>query len=835
MKVMRICYIVLLMVFAHSLLFADSLNYGLRFKSYDVDKDSRTGIDFTKKEKIYFGQNSSMNFDFKLNTDEYPFGLVFRIIGSDNHYLSLIMSDEGEKYTFVIGSEKQIISSQELIIEEENIAKKWMRVSVSFMKGEVVCRIDDKEVVLQADENKFSRSSFFFGKNTNELYSTTDVPPITLKNVSIYKKKRQIYFWKFDIEKDGYVIDTISNRKADVVNAMWELDGNMMWKDDYSLEIDNANPQVAIDRENNRIFIAYQSTIQSLNLDSGIIDEYEVLEGNPYIGVSSQLIYDDHNNKLISYSIEDGEVITYDFDSKIWAGSPENNLLHYQHHSRIFDSNTEILYVFGGYGIHRYTNEYIKWSVFDNSEKRGKETFVPQIYPRYLSSIADYSKDSLLIIGGYGSISGSQKDSPLNFYDIYRVDKESGNATEIGKLSLTGTNDHYVFGNSSVVKKSNVYTLLYNKDKYNTSISLAEIDLCNEMSMRVLKDSLNFKFIDIRSYADLFLSKGEDKLYALLIQPNDDGAILSIHSINFPPVFNLVSNNEENGVNYLVIAILSILVLGGGFIVIRIILKFNKRKKNGLKLEAVREKTHSGKKTISLIGGFQVFDGQFDITKSFSPIMQQLLTYLIIENDRIGEGVSPQQLEATFWSDIDHKNALNNIRVNMSKLRKLLSSISESTIDKVEGLWVLKLDSEIVCDYLAVMEILKVLQKEETFDVSNIQLLVELSFKGQLSVGINEIWCDKFKSDYSNLLIDILYKSTEQSAIKKNFKLQISIADVILINDSIDERAIALKCRALLSQGQKSQALRYYNAFCSNYLQMMGTEFNKDFSTLINL
>lgn len=43
------------------------------------------------------------------------------------------------------------------------------------------------------------------------------------------------------------------------------------------------------------------------------------------------------------------------------------------------------------------------------------------ITPRYLSAMGIEDKDHILIMGGYGSRSGKQEESPQNYYDLYRL------------------------------------------------------------------------------------------------------------------------------------------------------------------------------------------------------------------------------------------------------------------------------------------------------------------------------------------------------------------------------------------------------------------------------
>ena len=80
--------------------------------------------------------------------------------------------------------------------------------------------------------------------------------------------------------------------------------------------------------------------------------------------------------------------------------------------------------------------------------------------------------------------------------------------------------------------------------------------------------------------------------------------------------------------------------------------------------------------TVKLLGGFQVFDKEgVDITDNFTPIVKQILLYLLLSTVKDGKKVTSEKLDETFWFEMDKASASNNRSVNVRKLRLLLEKV----------------------------------------------------------------------------------------------------------------------------------------------------------------
>ena len=851
---------------------AEVCSSGLTFKSYEVNKDRRTGLNLTPYNKIGLSDGAKIEFDFRLYTCQYNYGRVFRIIGDDDLHLDMVINDGGEKYNFLFGRANDTFENSEFLFLNDNNLNGWRAVAIAFSKGKITLSIDKQIVEIQDDRIDFVSGQILFGRGAKNQFHTTDVASITVKNIRITNHDVTSHYWEMLHNSGDRVYDSVSNAVAIVENGIWEIDKHVRWQKVVSLEVNHKNPQIAVDKYGNRLFVVYHHTISVVDILSGQINEIAVEGGNPYIGVASQLVYDRKNNKLLSYDLESRLISFFDFKSRKWSRSPKSDLLYYQHHNRIFNTEEGVLYTFGGYGVHKYYSDFLKWDIYKNNQS--KKDLSKSISPRYLSSMGEYDSDHLVVIGGYGSITGKQEESPLNFYDAHSINRHTGDVTSLGRLQFgDGVNSHYTFGNSIVTSKTNskLYTLAYNSDKYHTQLNLAMIDR-DDFEVKFFRDSISYKFIDIRSYCDLFESCDGKMLYSIIVEPiGEDFSSVSMYSLNSPPMINRVGMVVEQS-SYRTPILAVVLILLSILLILYIVIIKYKRKANlscasvesgtelelpvvdgasvcsGESIEVIvstpeiipsnfsREKVSNEKAgvAIRLLGTFQIFDRDgADIASLLSPVMRQLFIYIYLQCVQSGKGARSQSMEDIFWFDLDHKKALNNMRVNISKLRNVLTSIDGISIYKSNEYWIIESGDDLHCDYTMVLRLLEESRNSKVGNKQRIQKIIELCGRGLFLSSINEEWADQFKSNFSWILIDTLSSAMVHSDIVDDFKLQVEIANIILMYDNIDENAIGIKCRALYVLGQKGLAHQTFKLFCANYQLLLNVDFDRDFNQIV--
>lgn len=105
---------------------------------------------------------------------------------------------------------------------------------------------------------------------------------------------------------------------------------------------------------------------------------------------------------------------------------------------------------------------------------------------------------------------------------------------------------------------------------------------------------------------------------------------------------------------------------------------------------------------------------------------------------------------------------------------------------------------------------------------------------GQLLPYVQTDWLDRFKSDYSNSILDISIKLSNQEFIRKNNELLIQIANIMFAHDKTDEYALILKCQALYKNGRTGLAKAAFDAFCNEYKTILNTDYTKTFNEVIS-
>ena len=829
-----------------------NFSYGLNFKSHEVNKDDRTSLDLLPEKSLKLTKGYTLEFDLKLLNTSHTYGYVFRIIANDTTSLDMTSYLRDNRINFILNGICETNASSEYKYERKRLEGQWVKVRVAVSAASVIYSIDGEETQIKTPNNSFSLSSIdkiYFGANRHKLFYTSDVPPMSVKNIVI-KDDRGIVVRKWNMSRHdvGAVYDETKGYEAVVQNGMWEIDRHTNWNKDISLATVSNNPQIATDSINNRVFVATNDSLYVIHLNNKSIDRIKVNGGRPFVGASSYLIYDYRADRLISYSVSQPELILYDFETNMWSGSPSNMSLFIQHHNRFIDTETNQLVIFGGYGLYKYSAALS----IHGADAAGWETsdLISQLSPRYLSSMGYLGNGQMLVFGGYGSKTGLQEASSSNLYDLHLIDTKTKNSKELGMLK--GIHQPYVFGNSMIINKeeNKFYVLANRSDVYKSAIRLMEVDMTG-FSSRFLSDSIPYHFQDTESFSDMYRYKNSE-IYAVVSQKAENGLVeVGVYSLLYPPlsqadilqVRNASYLSSNSYILYTVSVLLVVLIL-----LIIYLLRRNRTKKTRLSSTNIYEEPisesissqivpmHKDKKCskISLLGGFQIFDkGGNDITGHFTPVIRQMFLMCLLEYIATGKGVTSERLDEEFWFDMDKNKATNNRNVNIRKLRLLLQEVGDVTIQKDNSYWHVSIGEDTMCDYVTVMDLLHTVSKPDGMHKANIEKLIDIASAGALLPNIDKRWADKYLSGYSDLLINTLLKAAKIAEIKNDYRLLVKLADVILIHDSIDEDSVQIKCRSLYKLGQKGLSKQCYDKFCLDYKSILNEEPQLKYESII--
>jgi two-component SAPR family response regulator len=327
-------------------------------------------------------------------------------------------------------------------------------------------------------------------------------------------------------------------------------------------------------------------------------------------------------------------------------------------------------------------------------------------------------------------------------------------------------------------------------------------------------------------------------------------SLISLYEINFPPLSQseIYQNpNPQKGNTHLYI-IAGILLVA---LFVIVLMSSVLRKKNngaGKNIIAAKEekKIFSGKKEmptepekmhepvkiydrtkqcISLLGGFNVMNKDGDnITANFTPILKSLLLLILLYSQVNEKGIKDNKIDNLLWGDKDSKAARNNRNVSLTRLKLLLENIGSISLLNNNGFWRIDFGKDVFCDYNRAFRYIKH-YKTGDIDKSDLAKLLELLMLGQLLPYTQSDWIDKFKSDYSNDAIDILYNLFQSVDKINDERLTLQISDTIFLFDSLNEEALGIKCSILYNSGKKGLAKNAYDIFVKEYKSMLGEDY----------
>ena len=111
--------------------------------------------------------------------------------------------------------------------------------------------------------------------------------------------------------------------------------------------------------------------------------------------------------------------------------------------------------------------------------------------------------------------------------------------------------------------------------------------------------------------------------------------------------------------------------------------------------------------------------------------------------------------------------------------------------------------------------------------------MLELLVFGPLLPNTQADWIDNFKSDYSDITLDLLHSLLQKKEFEDKEDIQLLIADTIFLHDIFNEEALRVKCSILYKKDKRSIAKNTYDNFCKQYKSLLGTDYKISFSTIV--
>jgi hypothetical protein len=845
-NLMKLCLRIVLLSASLTFAWGQEMRYGLKFHSYEVEKEKRTGLNLSLDKAFVFPGGFTLSFDINFCSEPvHPFGSVFRILSGDRQHIDFMLSEienTGETMVSFISSSEGIVFKQAFGDEMDYDRFIPVQIHVDISRGLLSASVGSKKFSRQmASLESFGKSHILFGKSNHPHFQTTDVPSFILKNIKIGDAEgRPLYEWLLSRHAAEGVYDELKGRFAPCENPEWILDSHVFWQKRIDFEA-KVNPQFCYNPDKNEVAVFDEDALICFDLDSGLLVRKEVSNKLTYTAsASNNFIYNPYTrtyNCYVFHFLTGVDVLVYDTLSGDWNRANESIVPpDYWHHNRFFSPTDSSLYLMNGYGHHTYKNTVNRYDyhtkTWESLSLRGD-----RIHPRYLGGLGRKDEGRLILFGGYGSESGKQEMQSQSYYDMYEIDVRTLEARKVWEMESPALD--FAVSNSLVYSagRQAFYALTFPLHRFHSKLVLLEVSM-NRPEYRPVGDSIPFSFEDTRSNVDLYHNPSSGHLIAVVVTPESPtSSRVAVYTLSDPPLapaglYQAVG--EERGWPLLLMAFLALSCSG--------LLLWGIHKHRARPGNAPREKATPPEDcpeqgpAIYLLGGFRAFDKQgMNITKEFSPMLRQLFVLLLLYTTKNGTGISSAKLKDTLWYDKSEKNAKNNRGVCINKLRQLFGQIGPVQIRNNDLYWSIALDESIYCDYLEALRLIAKLScKKKDVSTEEVKALLSMAGKGELLPNLQIEWVDSFKSDLSNSLIDLLLDIYKQSGIRQSSpQVCISLADVIFIHDSLNEEALRIKCRQLSLMGKYGLAQKVYTVFVKEYKMLLNTDFKYTFEQVI--
>lgn len=826
-------------------------NYGLRFKSKEVEKKFRTGLDLTKTGAISFNTSFKISFDLSFRSFD-GFGYILRLKDTKtNSQLDLICKfDKVSPGLYLVFNKKEVEKSISLSKINDNL-NRWNTATIEYdsHSGRIELTFNNdkiSEIITLKGRSSFSLG---FGVVNNYGFDTKEVPFISIRSISILTDGTPTHHWELNEQEGNLSKDSISGKVAEITNPEWEIFHHAKWKFINAIKL-SEKPKIAYDKKKERIYmVCDHNKIYFYDLKNERFDSIGYAGNPPVNEKDNQFIITD-DSRLLVYSQVVDNLSVFDSNKGLWEPqmNMHDSLPVYWHHNKLINPVTQNVTTICGYGFYTYKSNILEYS---ETEKKWQKINITgdTIYPRYLSALGPNpeNKFQYYLFGGLGNKTGDQLLGTRFFYDLYLIDFKLNTIKRVWQLKFN--NQHDITPVNSLIvdqDQASFYTLCFAHQDEKSYLKILKASLTSP-GYELVGDSIPYYFIDVQSYADLFYWSSSRKMVAITsCQTNENLNEINIYTIQTPPGNLIPINNTLKTQSILSLFQYIFIIISILFITIIIILFRKKIKRNRSENHPIEKAFHDiendnpikietpAPNSINLFGGFQVIDSKgVNITYRFSPTLKELFILILLHSKNNNKGISSVELRETLWPDKQIESANNNRGVNIAKLRSILNDLGNQEIIHENSFWKLKLNEPIFCDYYYVTSLINENEASYFMTSKNLHPLLKHLKRGNILPDIETEWLDKYKSDTENDIVHLLEFLVKHYEMSKEAGEVLEIANTIFLFDQCNETAIKYKCRVLNQLGKHGLAIKTYHDFATKYKSLFGEEFKENFKQLL--
>lgn len=196
--------------------------------------EKRTELNLTPNTPLSFHDGFSLGFDVHLRNEEHNYGYIVRVILNDTLNIDLL-SNKGWSHSqlFLMKGNQSLVDISHLDSIPKFNSSDWFQVELklNYKKQLIVCILNEKEWSIPVKLPQLNNVRIAFGLHTGQSFPSTDVAPMSLRNVRILDLKGELLRkWTLLQHGDNEVYDEVKSSRATVRNGIWEIDHHIRWR-----------------------------------------------------------------------------------------------------------------------------------------------------------------------------------------------------------------------------------------------------------------------------------------------------------------------------------------------------------------------------------------------------------------------------------------------------------------------------------------------------------------------------------------------------------------------------------------------------------------------------
>ncbi len=238
---------------------------------------------------------------------------------------------------------------------------------------------------------------------------------------------------------------------------------------------------------------------------------------------------------------------------------------------------------------------------------------------------------------------------------------------------------------------------------------------------------------------------------------------------------------------------------------------------------------------IYLFGGFRLINKEgVNLSDQFSPKRKELFVLVLLYTFR-KNGINSKQMSEILWEGHSFESAKNNRSTQMKRIREILAKNTGIEIGYDNKNWKITIEDGVrwdYSDYKRYINALKVDFAPEEIN-QNVAGLLGVINQGVLLPNMQYEWLDPIKGQLSEEIIETLTPLMENAELELSSELKLKITNAIFSLDPLNERALKVKIKLLVSEGNHTLAKNAFDQFCHSYVQFYGERYPAEFSAFV--